>query len=48
MTTQTHGDPGVITHRAGGGAGRYRWVVCALLFLATKLKLIDRQILSLL
>ena len=28
--------------------GRYRWLVCALLFLATTINYIDRQILSLL
>jgi ACS family hexuronate transporter-like MFS transporter len=48
MTTQTHGGPGVVTHRAGGGAGRHRWLVCALLFFATTVNYIDRQILSLL
>lgn len=29
-------------------AGRYRWVICALLFLATTINYVDRQILSLL
>src|SRR5437763_14739090 len=34
---------------AGGDAGgRYRWVVCGLLFLGTTINYIDRQILSLL
>ena len=28
--------------------GRYRWVICALLFFATTVNYIDRQILSLL
>ena len=28
--------------------GRYRWVICALLFFATTINYIDRQILSLL
>ena len=28
--------------------GRYRWLICALLFLATTINYIDRQILSLL
>src|SRR5688500_4263691 len=30
------------------GVGRYRWLICALLFLATTINYIDRQILSLL
>ena len=30
-----------------GGIGRYRWVICALLFLATTVNYIDRQILAL-
>src|SRR5882757_1754843 len=29
------------------GIGRYRWLVCALLFFATTINYIDRQILSL-
>ena len=32
----------------GERAGHYRWTVCALLFLATTVNYIDRQILSLL
>lgn len=36
----------VVAHRAEGG--RYRWLVCALLFFATTVNYIDRQILSLL
>jgi len=32
----------------GGAAGNYRWVICALLFFATTVNYIDRQILSLL
>ena len=31
-----------------GGIGNYRWIICALLFLATTINYIDRQILSLL
>jgi len=31
-----------------GGIGRYRWVICGLLFFATTINYIDRQILSLL
>src|SRR5512133_1615442 len=34
--------------RASGPLGSYRWIVCALLFLATTINYIDRQILSLL
>jgi len=38
------------THSSGGRlfAGNYRWVICALLFFATTVNYIDRQILSLL
>jgi ACS family hexuronate transporter-like MFS transporter len=32
---------------AGGTVGRFRWVICALLFFATTINYIDRQILSL-
>jgi ACS family hexuronate transporter-like MFS transporter len=32
----------------GSGIGRYRWLICALLFFATTINYIDRQILSLL
>ena len=31
-----------------GSIGNYRWVICALLFIATTINYIDRQILSLL
>ena len=34
--------------RTAGGAGNYRWAICALLFFATTVNYIDRQILSLL
>jgi MFS transporter, ACS family, hexuronate transporter len=41
-----------LTHDANGGAagvaGRYRWLICALLFFATTVNYMDRQILSLL
>src|SRR4051794_24103997 len=40
-----------LTPRTSGGAagvGRYRWLVCALLFFATTVNYMDRQILSLL
>ena len=40
MTTSTE-------HGATGAIGRYRWVVCGLLFLATTINYIDRQILAL-
>jgi MFS transporter, ACS family, hexuronate transporter len=33
---------------APSGIGRYRWVVCSLLFFATTINYADRQILSLL
>ncbi|HVZ87032.1 MAG TPA: MFS transporter [Polyangia bacterium] len=33
---------------SSGGIGRYRWVVCGLLFFATTINYVDRQILSLL
>ena len=32
---------------AGGAIGRYRWVICSLIFLATTINYIDRQILAL-
>ena len=38
----------VSNRRDGAGIGRYRWLVCALLFFATTVNYIDRQILSLL
>jgi len=46
-------DTGAKTEKTAPGAvsaaiGRYRWVVCALLFFATTINYIDRQILSLL
>jgi len=33
---------------AGTGVGKYRWVICALLFFATTINYLDRQVLSLL
>jgi len=33
--------------QAGGVIGRYRWLICALLFLATTVNYVDRQILAL-
>ena len=38
----------LLTAAAAPGAGNYRWVVCALLFFATTINYIDRQILALL
>jgi ACS family hexuronate transporter-like MFS transporter len=32
---------------AGGAIGRYRWVICSLIFLATTINYVDRQILAL-
>src|SRR5512135_2571811 len=53
----TKPEPNHAAHETAGPAvgvvapstiGRYRWVVCALLFFATTINYIDRQILSLL
>jgi ACS family hexuronate transporter-like MFS transporter len=41
-------DARAATERRPGSIGRYRWLVCALLFFATSINYIDRQILSLL
>lgn len=43
LNSQSGTDP-----RASGPLGSYRWIVCALLFFATTINYIDRQILSLL
>ncbi len=45
-TPETTGGPA--TGGAAGAVGRYRWLVCALLFFATTVNYMDRQILSLL
>jgi len=37
-----------IDYAAGSTMTRYRWIICALLFLATTINYVDRQILSLL
>ena len=37
-----------IDYAAGSAMTRYRWIICALLFLATTINYVDRQILSLL
>ena len=34
--------------QAGGRVGHFRWVVCALLFFATTVNYIDRQVLGIL
>jgi ACS family hexuronate transporter-like MFS transporter len=44
----THDGPAISTEPLRGGVGRYRWLVCGLLFFATTINYIDRQILSLL
>ena len=44
MTTPyTTADPNAVAT----AVGRYRWVICALIFLATTVNYIDRQILAL-
>src|SRR5476651_1612181 len=35
-------------HLAGNAIGKYRWTICALLFFATTVNYLDRQVLSLL
>src|ERR1700733_1475800 len=49
MTNENHaaGDSSS-PENAGGKIGRYRWSICALLFFATTINYMDRQILSLL
>ncbi|HVV49639.1 MAG TPA: MFS transporter [Polyangia bacterium] len=44
----THDGSGAAAGGAAGAIGRYRWLVCALLFFATTVNYMDRQILSLL
>jgi MFS transporter, ACS family, hexuronate transporter len=49
-TTQTSSvvdTPGRPDDGVAGAIGRYRWVICALIFLATTINYIDRQILAL-
>ncbi len=36
------------TENTGKGVGRYRWVICALLFFATTINYVDRQVLGIL
>ena len=43
MTTSTVPASGSI----GSTIGRYRWLICSLLFLATTINYIDRQVLAL-
>lgn len=44
MTTDTGSDAGGV----GGRIGRYRWVICALLFFALTINYVDRQVLGVL
>ena len=44
----TRDEGGAVPSGAAGIVGRYRWLVCALLFFATTVNYMDRQILSLL
>jgi ACS family hexuronate transporter-like MFS transporter len=48
MATEVSSSLSSVAGRAAAGVGRYRWFVCALLFFATTVNYIDRQILSLL
>lgn len=48
MATDVANSVSSVAGRAATGVGRYRWFVCALLFFATTVNYIDRQILSLL
>jgi MFS transporter, ACS family, hexuronate transporter len=49
MTAPKHLAPGIALPARGAGAGgRFRWVICALLFLATTINYMDRQILGVL
>jgi ACS family hexuronate transporter-like MFS transporter len=40
-------DP-IVTQQAASSVGKYRWTICALLFFATTINYLDRQVLSLL
>jgi ACS family hexuronate transporter-like MFS transporter len=48
MTTQLDTSAVLATGQRAAAIGRYRWLVCALLFFATTINYMDRQILSLL
>lgn len=48
MATDVSNSLSSVSGRTTAGVGRYRWFVCALLFFATTVNYIDRQILSLL
>src|SRR5262245_45478434 len=48
MTTNLESSAIAARGEAAGTIGRYRWLVCALLFFATTINYMDRQILSLL
>ena len=41
-------NPAVPPHAVGQAVGKYRWTICALLFFATTVNYLDRQVLSLL
>jgi ACS family hexuronate transporter-like MFS transporter len=45
---QTPGAPAATVETAGQRIGRYRWVICALLFFATTVNYVDRQVLGIL
>lgn len=48
VSTAASGATGIATSGVLGGIGRYRWVICALLFFATTINYIDRQVLGIL
>jgi MFS transporter, ACS family, aldohexuronate transporter len=39
---------GLVAENVGAGIGRYRWVICGLLFFATTVNYVDRQVLGIL
>src|SRR5437016_6337723 len=47
-TKQSRQQPAIERAGAWTGVGHYRWVICALLFFATSINYIDRQIIGLL
>lgn len=46
--SSAHGRPPVLSPTHPPAAGRYRWVVCALLFAATTINYVDRQVIGIL
>ena len=46
--TREQADAGISAAASGDGPGRYRWRICALLFFATTINYIDRQVLGVL